>query len=500
VRGDLVISKGVDLRLDQFEWSRNPRGMHVKSVLITPLDISRWTSARIGWVKLVAADFEYVDDSMDFLAAGITPVLRLYRARWGAAPFDRKMRDETLLYMSAGVKWYEFYNEPNLPIEWQPGVNIDWRNMEIMAPLMDNWLVWAEFIVSHGCYPGFIPLAESDAPTAAAVRWMDTWLNYMAERHYDRFRYVLANGAYCATHPYILNHYYQEIPGRGPASAREPADQNAAEPGWHFEYPYDPICQRTDPGRTVYGGTALTPNGDPVGLTAMGRMFNERCAALFGTQAVPVLGTEGGIYPFPRDASVTSYQQDNRYPHYTHESQAEGTLAMFEWITHSAPPWLFGVCLWKEDDYFEPGPARAITRMREVAPLLRTVPPMEVMGTGYEPEPLVIPGPGPIHGQADFHIIILAPGLNTDWFFETAAAYWNQFRPIVTVDLSLIDYITSDKSLAVTVIAPPDSRVAMTQRIQQQYPNVWFDLILAEDAQSIAEVFTRRAQRNQRFG
>jgi hypothetical protein len=488
------------MRLDQFEWSRNPRGMHVKRILITPLEISRWKDNHFGWVKLVAADLEYVDDAMNFLAEGITPVLRLYRPRWGAAPFDRTMRDETLAYLQAGVKWFEFYNEPNLPIEWPPGTDIDWRNMGIMAPLMDNWLVWAEFIVSRGGYPGFIPLAESDAPTAAAVRWMDTWLNYMAENHADRFRYVLANGAYCATHPYVLNHYYQEIPGRGPRSARPPDQQNAGEPGWHFEYPYDPICQGTDPGRTVYGGTRLTPNGDPVGLLAMGRMFNERCASLFGTQAVPVLGTEGGIYPFPLTAEFPSYQQDNRYPLYTHESQAEGTVAMFEWISNVAPPWFFGVCLWKEDDYFEPGPARAITRLRETAPIYRNVPPMEVMGDGTIVDTSLIPGPGPIHGQADFHMVIVAPGLDPTWFFETAQPYWNQFRPIVTTDISLVDLIDHQKSLAVTVISPPDAVIAMTQRIQQQYPNVWFDLIVAEDKQGVANIFNDRVHLNQRFG
>src|SRR5690606_8999188 len=214
-----------------------------------------------------------------------------------------------------------------------------WRDTQnIIRPLMDNWLVFAEFVISLGCYPGFIALAESDEPRYSAVRWMDAMLTYLAENRYDRFKNVLAGGAFCATHPYILNHFYQEKPGGGPLSARPPHEQNAEEGGWHFEYPYDPICQANDPGRTVYGGTRLTPNGDPNGLIAMGRMFNERCAEWFGSQAIPVVGTEGGIWPY-REGPM---QQDNRYPPYTEESQAEATVAMFDWIARHAPPWFFG--------------------------------------------------------------------------------------------------------------------------------------------------------------
>jgi hypothetical protein len=484
------------VRLDEYIWSHNPRGLHVQRVLITPLNSDRWSLPHMGWAKLVDAQGEYIDDAATFLSKGITPVVRLYVERPGTMAFTPYMRDLTLAYSRVGVKWFEFYNEPNLPIEWPPGVWIDWRNFDgIIRPMMDNWLAWAEFIVSIGCYPGFTALAESDAPDSSAVRWMDAFLNYLANAHYDRFAKLLANGLYCATHPYILNHYYQEIPGGGASSARPPETQNARESGWHFEYPYDPICQATDPGRTVYGGTTLTPNGDPVGLTAMGRMFNERCAALWGAQAVPVLGTEGGIFDFPRDSSIPTYQQDNRYPPYTHESQAEGTVAMFEWIARQAPAWFFGVCLWKEDSYWDPGPARAITRLTETLPILKDVTAVEVM-----PEPVTM-GPGSVHGEPSFHIIILAPGLEPDWFFETAQAYWNNFRPMVATIWDYINYIPSDRSLATTVIATPDMADSMREIIQKQYPNVLFDLVLAEgDYANVADVLNARVWGNRRFG
>ncbi|MDX2162034.1 MAG: hypothetical protein SF162_11965 [bacterium] len=486
------------MRLDEFEWSRNPRGLHVYSIYQTPLEIERYSRPRMGWAKLMAVGTEYVDDAINLLARGITPIVRLYLGRWGAAPANRALNDLVIAFRSAGVRWFEFYNEPNLDVEWPTGFDPTWQDREnVIRPLMENWLSWAEFVISVGGYPGFISLAESDNPRYAAVAWMDAFLNYLAENQYERFRAVLGGGMYCATHPYILNHFYQEIPGRGPTSARPPDQQRAREPGWHFEYPYDPISQRDDPGRTVYGGTARTPYGDPVGLIAMGQMFNERCSAIWGSQAVPVVGTEGGIFPF-RDGV---FQQDRRYPPYNGDSQAEATVAMFDWIATQAPPWFFGVTLWKEDDYYVPTNARAIDRLSETEPILKLVPSIEVMAPAPLPSPTPQPtGPGPIHGQADFHMIILGPGLESRWFFETAQAYWNTFRPIVTTLPELINTLLPSQSLGATVIAPPDTVDVVRQTIQQAYPNVYFDLVVADDLDRVRTIFNERARTNRRFG
>ena len=487
------------MRLDQYQWSRNPRGLHVFSAFQTPMEHDRYSNPHMGWAKLLAATTDYVDDSVELMRRGITPIVRLYLGRWGAQPFDRHLQSITDAFIQAGVKWFEFYNEPNLGIEWPEGFDPDWRDHErVIRPLMDNWLLWAEYMVSHGCYPGFIPLAEADTLQRSSVLWMDAFLRYLFETHFERFRNVLNNGMYVATHPYILNHYYQEIPGQGPTSARPPETQNAQEGGWHFEYPYDPISQANDPGRTVYGGTQLTPYGDPIGLVAMGRMFNERAAQLFGTQAVPVVGTEGGIFAF-RDGV---YQQDTRYPPYNERSQAEGTVAMFEWIAREAPPWFFGVTLWKEDDYYIPGTAPAIGRLAETPPVLKEVPPLEVMGTGVPaalqtPTP---PGPGPIRGQADFHMILLAPGLDSSWLFETARAYWNTFRPMITTAAELIDLIPSTQSLAVTVISPPELAETLRAAISDRYPNIWFDLIETTNVEEVANTLNMRVRVNRRFG
>ncbi|MBK8027404.1 MAG: hypothetical protein IPK19_39950 [Chloroflexi bacterium] len=485
------------MRLDDYVWSRNPRGLHVYSIYQSPLDISRYTRIHAGWAKLMAAGLEYVDDAQHLLDLNITPCVRLYLGHVGAVPFTSQLRSLVDAFARVGVRWFEFYNEPNLGVEWPAGIDPDWRNTDsIIKPLMDNWLLFAEYVVSIGCYPGFIPLAESEDLPYAAVPWMDTMLRYLADNHFERYQRVLANGLYCATHPYILNHWYQAA--GSPTVARQRGQVNAREGGWYFEYPYDPLQQSRDPGRTVYGGTALTPRGDPVGLIAMGRMFNERSAEWFGSQAVPVLGTEGGIFPF-RDQV---YQQDTRYPAYDEFSHAEGTVAMFEWIARQAPPWMFGVTLWKEDEYYLPsgGIVRAVDRLGDTPPVLKDVPAVEVMGTGLVVPTLPVPGPGPIHGAADFHMVILAPGLDSSWFFETARAYWDLFHPMVTTQTDLVDFIPGSQSLAVTVIAPAEMVDTMRRAIAERYRYVYFDLVLADSLVRVKEVFDGRVQLGLRFG
>ncbi|MEO0565515.1 MAG: hypothetical protein AAF125_25635, partial [Chloroflexota bacterium] len=181
--------------LTDFEWSRNPRGMHVPDVFTFGLDVPMYRSTNMGWVKLVAGEQEYIRVLPELYELGITPILRIYMPMAGNRPARTDELEHYRAYAEAGVKWFEFYNEPNLNVEWPQGTpTIDWRNPALIAPLCDNWLNWAEFIISIGGYPGFIPLAESAVRETGAVRWMDTMLNYMANTHYTRFLNVLRGG------------------------------------------------------------------------------------------------------------------------------------------------------------------------------------------------------------------------------------------------------------------------------------------------------------------
>jgi hypothetical protein len=109
-------------------------------------------------------------------------------------------------------------------------------------------------------------------------------------------------------------------------------------------------------------------------------------------------------------------------------------------------------------------------------------------------------GPAPIRGQADFHMLLLAPGLDTRWFFETCNAYWSRFRPMFTTRFELIELIPSSRSLAVTVLAQPDMVDTMRAAVRDRFPNVWFDLIVADDTDRVRAILDARAQAGLRFG
>ncbi len=482
--------------LNEYQWSLNPRGLHNSFVYKGPT-MDRVKRLQLGWYKMAAAGSEFAGDCQTLLSNNVTPIIRVFRPSPGAIPVDQTLLNDWKTYASAGVKWFEFYNEPNLISEWPPlEIPIDPGNVaQFIAPIMENWLVFAEAIINMGCYPAFPALAEADGPDQGTIPWLDAMLSYLRDRHRDRFRAIINNGLWLATHPYTLNHFYQEVPGQ-PYVPRMPRQQNGTEGGWHFEYPYDPICQATDPGRTVFGGTSLTPYGDPNGITAVGTAFHYRLSQWFDSGVVPVMGTEGGVFPYPWEGEQ---RPDKRYPPYDKDSMGEATVAMFNWIVTQSPPWMFGIALWKENDYYD-NHAGVLTRLEQVPQLRRTIPPLS-SGTPGDYNGYVGRGPGPIRGEPTFHMIVLAPGFEPEWFMEGGRSYWNTFHPIVTTLWDFIKFIPYDRSLAATVLAPPDLADSMREVIQKQYPNVLFDLILVNNGtQGVADVLNARVWANRRFG
>ena len=97
-------------------------------------------------------------------------------------------------------------------------------------------------------------------------------------------------------------------------------------------------------------------------------------------------------------------------------------------------------------------------------------------------------------------MIVLAPGVETDWFLSAAVAYWNTFRPIVTTYWDFINFIPYDRSLAVTLITPQDMAGNMITVIKGQYPNILLDLIVVSDVNVLTDMLNKRVWANQRFG
>jgi hypothetical protein len=485
------------MRLNEYVWSHNPRGLHNTSP--GGADVNRFTRLRCGWAKLVSIDREHVPAIPVLLANNITPIIRVFKPRFGAGSPTPEMVKAWQEYYRAGVRWFEFYNEPNFTIEWPEGVNFSYADIAgTIAPLMNNWLTWAENIIEMGGYPAFPALGEQTGTVSDVTSWLHNMMQYLADNHYERFRNIANNGMWCATHPYWYNHFYQE--GPNVITPRPPEQQSADQGGWHFEYPFDPLTQANSPGLTTVSGPPDFPRGDPISVIGMGHAFMVKFNEMFGGGAVPVIGTEGGMTPPPEPMGVSAL--DARYPGFTWTSHAEATLAAFNWIAQQGPPWMFGIALWIEHEIFSGphGELALVPRLERTAPIYKTVPPIEALdgpGPGFYK---ALKGPGPIHGTPDYHFVVIAPGFNTNWFFAEARDYWQMFRPTIVTNTGYIAHIPPEKSLACTVIATPELVDYMTRQIKDRWPNVYFDLVTAPDAATIADVLRQRTSSGRRFG
>lgn len=516
------------MKLSDYKWPRNPRGLHNSGVLL-PFDSNRYTRPQMGWAKLVVGGNEMVDVAGEMLEQGCMSIIRIFRENMGAIRAPEVWYRNYQEYIDAGVLWFEFYNEPNLEGEWPqngdntgPTIFVSYENEEeVIEPMMDNWIDWAERIIDMGGYPGFPALADTPDGRHATIYWLNAFLRYLKRNHERRFRTIINNGLWCATHPYLQNHFYQASAG-GPAYRARPfAQQNANEGGWHFEYPYDPLQQRDDPGRTAFGGTALSPNGDTNGLIAAGQVFQELLLSYFGAGPVPVVGTEGGIWrvPLPDDEP---HLIDTRYPAYDYNSFTEATMALWKWIANQGPPWMFGVTLWMELDYYDiQGTLPVIDRMAREAPELKDVPSIDTNSgkIGWYAVPLgdeddeeeaedddeveAAPniGPAPVTGSSvDFHWLVLAPGLQADWFFRAGRRYWQNFRPTVLTDWSLISRIPNNRTLAITVLARNDTIDFVNEEIRDRWPNIKYDPIVFDSLDDMQRELDDRANFQRRFG
>jgi hypothetical protein len=508
------------MNLQNYKWFHNPRGLHNFGVL-QEFILDRYRGPHMGWAKLVVGGNERVAACRELSANECMPIIRIFRENMGSALAPENFYEDYRQYINAGALYFELYNEPNLDGEWPQGsggpvVDVNWENVDtVVGPMMENWLTWAERIIDMGGYPGFPALTDSADKRHATVYWQDAFLKYLAQEQSARMSAVIANGLWCATHPYLHNHFYQEPPGGPSHIARPYYQESASESGWHFEYPYDPLQQKNDPGRTVFGGTKLTPWGDPNGLIASGQAFQELLKKYFNAGPIPVIGTEGGVWQIPRPGDQP-YLIDDRYPPYSHESQAEATVAMFEWIARQGPPWFWGVTLWNESDYFDlQGTVLAVERLINTPVLKKVVPSLDTGGGGViQPQPttpaeqqppvaqptVIATGPRPVQGEPDYHWLVLAPGLQADWFFQAARRYWQTFRPMVLTEWDLIRFMPTNKSLAVTVLARSDTIEYVTERIQVQWPSILFDPVVYDNLGDMQKELDNRATYQKRFG
>lgn len=102
--------------------------------------------------------------------------------------------------------------------------------------------------------------------------------------------------------------------------------------------------------------------------------------------------------------------------------------------------------------------------------------------------------------EFDYHFFILAPGLQSAWFFQAARRFWQRFQPIVTDNWELLSYIPADKSVAVTVLARPDTAVFTQQQVEAQRRAMRIDMIVTDDLPMMESILNARAEAGLPFG
>lgn len=128
----------------------------------------------------------------------------------------------------------------------------------------------------------------------------------------------------------------------------------------------------------------------------------------------------------------------------------------------------------------------------------------------YRPSPSVLPPPQQSSGRAptalpNFHFLYLTPGLGADYFFLGARNYWQTFRAIVVYELSLLDYIPSQYSIALTTLARSDTAPTVKDFISITYENTYgerfyHDLLVYDFVEDLQLTLDARAERNEPFG
>ncbi len=265
-------------------WLPRLRGMGIKWVKISDHD------GALGFAELL-------------LKNDIMPIVRIYRPQPNPGALSPQQLKAVSDYVSAGVHYFEFNNEPDLGVEWQGGeVPLDG------APTVArNAVIDMEAILQRGGYPGIPALRPGG-------RW-----DLVGEICRLGRRDLLSQPVWQALHNYSANHPldypYDRVNQEGGPCSRELYDKLAIEQwngntweGWTLEQLNQFRRERANPGATAFA--------DPTCWRAYER-YDQLIRSQIG-RSLPILGTEDGF--------VVGERQDKRYPATTPQLHALQTL------------------------------------------------------------------------------------------------------------------------------------------------------------------------------
>ena len=287
----------------------------------------------VKWVKIARGDGGVAFDEL-LLANGIMPIVRLYRPQPNPGTLDENQVRQLKEHVAAGVRYFEFNNEPDLGHEWANSALAP-NGPEIVAR---NAIQDMETILAAGGYPG-IPAV------AVGCRW-----DLVGEICRQGRRDIFREGVWQAVHNYSLNHPldypYDAGNQQGAPYTQEFYDGVAARQGsvdgWGGRSLEQVNRERRDhsnPGATAYA--------DPSCWRAYER-FDQLIRAQIG-RSLPILGTEDGY--------IVGERFDPRYPATTPDLHLAQTLEACRSLMGSstryerAPDWFFCSAFWLLGNY-----------------------------------------------------------------------------------------------------------------------------------------------------
>ncbi len=287
----------------------------------------------VKWVKISRHDGG-LDLATLLLQNDIMPVVRLYRYQPNPGTLDAAALAAVKDYVAAGVRYFEFNNEPDLGVEWQ-NTHLPSDAVEVVAR---NAIVDIEAILARGGYPGIPAIA-------VGCKW-----DLVAEICRLGRRDLLAQPVWQALHNYSLNHPldypYDAGNQEGAAYTQEFYNRLAAETwdgnawgGWSLDRVNQERRDHANPGATAFD--------DPSCWRAYER--HDQLIRVQIGRSLPILATENGY--------VVKERQDPRYVATTPQMHMAQTLeacrAMMGTSTRfdHAPDYYFCTAFWLLGNY-----------------------------------------------------------------------------------------------------------------------------------------------------
>lgn len=256
----------------------------------------------IKWVKVSQHDGAF--GFVELLQKNdIMPIVRIYRPNPNPGTLGPVELAAISDYVSAGVRYFEFNNEPDLGVEWRSGeVPLDGAAISARNAVVD-----IEAVLQRGGYPAIPALRPGG-------RW-----DLVSEICRLGRRDLLSQPVWQALHNYSANHPldypYDRVNQEGAPCAPELYSRLALEKwngdaweGWTLEQVNRLRQERANPGATAVG--------DPTCWRSYER-YDQLIRNQIG-RSLPILATENGY--------VVGERQDPRYPKTTPQLHAIQTL------------------------------------------------------------------------------------------------------------------------------------------------------------------------------